>query len=170
MAKLSRENDQFNLEISVLRKELEKTKKAYEEQCSQMESQTMDATTGLESRLKELEQEGKVTNTAKTVLEERVNELEQMGKEAHNAKKALEEKMKELQQMETITKTANTSLEGKIQGLEQNIVNWKSKVKEMEEKSESKLQSWSQKEVAYRKFIDYQSQSLQVYKFIQIIC
>lgn len=165
MAKLLKENDQFNLQISSLRQELETTKKAYEQQCSQMESQTMVATTGLESRLKELEQEGKVINTAKNALEERVKELEQMGKEAHTAKNALEEKIKQLQQMEKETKTANTSLEGKIQELEQNLVNWKTKVKEMEQNSESKHQSWSRKELSYRSFIDNQSQALEVWLF-----
>ncbi|ESQ27784.1 hypothetical protein EUTSA_v10018060mg [Eutrema salsugineum] len=165
MAKLSKENDQFNLEISALRQELEATKKAYEQKCSQMESQTMVATTGLESRLKELEKEGREANNAKTALKEKVNELEKMGKEAHTAKKTLEEKVKELQQMEKETKTVNTSLEGKIQELEQNLANWKTKVKEMEEKSESKLQSWSQKEVSYRRFIDNQSQALQELRF-----
>lgn len=162
MAKLSKENDQFNLEVSALRKELEKTKKAYEQQCLQMQSQTMLATTGLESRLKELEQERKETNTAKNSLEERVNELEKMGKDAHTAKEALEEKLKELQEMEKETKSFNTSLEGKIQELEGNLVNWKNKVKEMDEISESKQQSWSQKEVSYKSFIDYQSQTLEV--------
>ncbi|KAL0701681.1 hypothetical protein Bca4012_057803 [Brassica carinata] len=165
MAKLSKENDQFNLEVSALRQELEKTKKAYEHQCSQMESQTMLATTGLESRLKELEQERKEANTAKTSLEVKVKELEKMGEEAHSAKKGLEEKIKELQEMEKETKTANTSLEGKIQELEQNLVNWKNKFKEMEEKSESKLQSWSQREVSYRSFISHQSQALQDLRF-----
>ncbi|KAJ4884477.1 P-loop containing nucleoside triphosphate hydrolases superfamily protein [Raphanus sativus] len=161
MAKLSKENDQFNLEVSALRKELDKTKKAYEQQCLQMQSQTTLATTGLESRLKELEQERKEANTAKTSLEEKVNELEKMGKEAHTAKEALEEKLKELQEMEKETKSVNTSLEGKIQELEDNLVNWKNKVKEMDEVSESKQQSWSQKEVSYRRFIDYQSQTLE---------
>uniref|UniRef100_A0A1J3EU22 Kinesin-4 n=1 Tax=Noccaea caerulescens TaxID=107243 RepID=A0A1J3EU22_NOCCA len=161
MAKLSKENDQFNIEISALRQELEKTKKAYEQQCSKMETQTMAATTGLESKLKELELSGKEANTEKTALEERVNELEQMGKEANSAKMALEEKIKELQEMEKETRAANTSLEGKIQELEQNIVMWKNKVKEMEEKSESKLQRWIQKEVSYGSFIDHQSQALQ---------
>ncbi|KAG7651613.1 Kinesin motor domain [Arabidopsis thaliana x Arabidopsis arenosa] len=160
MDKLLKENDQFNLQISALRQELETTRKAYEQQCSQMESQTMVATTGLESRLKELEQEGKVVNTAKSALEERVKELEQMGKEAHSAKNALEEKMKQLQQMEKETKTANTSLEGKIQELEQNLVMWKTKVREMEKKSESNHQRWSQKELSYKSFIDNQSQAL----------
>ncbi|CAF2199213.1 unnamed protein product [Brassica napus] len=165
MAKLSKENDQFNLEVSALRQELEKTKKAYEHQCSQMESQTVLATTGLESRLKELEQERKETHTAKTSLEVKVKELEKMGEEAHTTKQVLEEKIKELQQMEKETKTVNTSLERKIQELEQNLVNWKNRVKEMEEKSESKHQSWSQKEVSYRSFIDHQSQALQELKF-----
>ncbi|KAF8111362.1 hypothetical protein N665_0076s0337 [Sinapis alba] len=165
MAKLTKENDQFNLDISALRQELEKTKKAYEQQCLQMESQTMLAATGLESRLKELEQERKEANTAKNSLEGKVKELEKMGEEAHIAKEGLEEKIKELQEMEKETKTANTSLEGKIQELEQNLVNWKSKVKEMEEKSESKNQSWSQKEVSYRSFINHQSQALQELRF-----
>ncbi|CAH8390370.1 unnamed protein product [Eruca vesicaria subsp. sativa] len=165
MAKLSKENDQFNLEVSALRKELEKTKKAYEQQCSQMQSQTMLATTGLENRLKELEQERKEANTVKTSLEERVIELEKMGKDAHTAKEALEEKIKELQEMEKETKTVNTSLEGKIQELEENLVNWKNKVKEMEEISESKQQSWSQKEVSYKNFINYQSQTLEELRF-----
>ncbi|KAL0800677.1 hypothetical protein Bca101_055852 [Brassica carinata] len=165
MAKLSKENDQFNLEISALRKELEKTKKAYEQQCSQMKSQTMQATTGLESRLKELEQERKEANTAKSSLEERVIKLEKMGEEAHTAKEALEEKLKELQEMEKETKTVNTSLEGKIQDLEDNLVNWKNKVKEMDEISESKQQSWTQKEVSYKRFIDYQSQALEELRF-----
>ncbi|KAJ0256424.1 Kinesin-like protein KIN-14P [Hirschfeldia incana] len=165
MAKLSKENDQFNLEVSALRKELDKTKKAYEQQCLQMQSQTTLATTGLESRLKELEQERKDANTAKTSLEERVNELEKMGKEAHSAKEALEEKLKELQEMEKETKSVNTSLEGKIQELEDNLVNWKNKVKEMDEVSESKQQIWSQKEVSYKRFIDYQSQTLEELRF-----
>ncbi|WZZ06871.1 hypothetical protein YC2023_092792 [Brassica napus] len=140
MAKLSKENDQFNLEVSALRQELEKTKKAYEHQCSQMESQTVLATTGLESRLKELEHERKEAHTAKTSLEVKVKELEKMEEEAHTTKQVLEEKIKELQQMEKETKTVNTSLERKIQELEQNLVNWKNRVKEMEEKSESKHQ------------------------------
>ncbi|KAL0663776.1 hypothetical protein Bca4012_100613 [Brassica carinata] len=165
MAKLSKENDQFNLEVSALRKELEKTKKAYEQQCSQMKSQTMQATTGLEIRLKELEQERKEANTVKTSLEERVNELEKMGEEAHTAKEALEEKIKELHEMEKETKSVNTSLEGKIQELEENLVTWKNKVKKMDEISESKQQSWSQKEVSYKRFIDYQSQTLEELRF-----
>ncbi|KAH0920086.1 hypothetical protein HID58_027746 [Brassica napus] len=165
MAKLSKENDQFNLEVSALRQELEKTKKAYEHQCSQMESQTVLATTGLESRLKELEHERKEAHTAKTSLEVKVKELEKMEEEAHTTKQVLEEKIKELQQMEKETKTVNTSLERKIQELEQNLVNWKNRVKEMEEKSESKHQSWSQKEVSYRSFIDHQSQALQELRF-----
>ncbi|KAJ0255741.1 Kinesin-like protein KIN-14P [Hirschfeldia incana] len=165
MAKLSKENDQFNMDISALRQELEKTKKAYEQQCLQMESQTMLATTGLESRLKELEQERKDANAAKTSLEVKVKELEKMGEEAHSAKEGLKEKLKELQQMEKETKNANSSLEGKIQELEQNLVIWKSRVKEMEEKSESKHQSWSQKEVSYRSFINHQSQALQELRF-----
>ena len=172
MAKLSKENDQFNLEVSALRQELEKTKKAYEHQCSQMESQTVLATTGLESRLKELEQERKEAHTAKTSLEVKVKELEKMGEEAHTTNQVLEEKIKELQQMEKETKTVNTSFERKIQELEQNLINWKNRVKEMEEKSESKHQSWSQKEVSYKSFIDHQSQALQVYiyVYIQTIC
>ncbi|XP_013592743.1 PREDICTED: kinesin-4 [Brassica oleracea var. oleracea] len=165
MAKLSKENDQFNLEVSALRQELEKTKKAYEHQCSQMESQTVLATTGRESRMKELEQERKEAHTAKTSLEVKVKELEKMGEEAHTTKQVLEEKIKELQQMEKETKTVNTSLERKIQELEQNLVNWKNGVKEMEEKSEFKHQSWSQKEVSYRSFIDHQSQALQELRF-----
>ncbi|CAG7904546.1 unnamed protein product [Brassica rapa] len=165
MAKLSKENDQFNLEVSALRQELEKTKKAYEHQCSQMESQTVLATTGLESRLKELEQERKEAHTAKTSLEVKVKELEKMGEEAHTTKQVLEEKIKELQQMEKETKTVNTSFERKIQELEQNLINWKNRVKEMEEKSESKHQSWSQKEVSYKSFIDHQSQALQELRF-----
>ncbi|CAN6938454.1 unnamed protein product [Brassica oleracea] len=165
MAKLSKENDQFNLEVSALRQELEKTKKAYEHQCSQMESQTVLATTGLESRMKELEQERKEAHTAKNSLEVKVKELEKMGEEAHTTKQVLEEKIKELQQMEKETKTVNTSLERKIQELEQNLVNWKNRVKEMEEKSEFKHQSWSQKEVSYRSFIDHQSQALQELRF-----
>ncbi|KAG2252951.1 hypothetical protein Bca52824_083087 [Brassica carinata] len=160
-----KENDQFNLEVSALRKELEKTKKAYEQQCSQMKSQTMQATTGLEIRLKELEQERKEANTVKISLEERVNELEKMGEEAHTAKEALEEKIKELHEMEKETKSVNTSLEGKIQELEENLVTWKNKVKKMDEISESKQQSWSQKEVSYKRFIDYQSQTLEELRF-----
>lgn len=44
MLKLLKENDQYNFQISALRQELETTKREYEHQCSQMESQTMVGT------------------------------------------------------------------------------------------------------------------------------
>ncbi|EOA39319.1 hypothetical protein CARUB_v10012358mg, partial [Capsella rubella] len=224
MVRLEKENGQYNLEISTLRRELETTKKAYEQQCLQMESQTKVATAGIEDRVKELEQMRKDANIAKISLEERVNELEELGKKALAAKTTLEEKVKDLEQFkkesitvttileaknreleqfkkdtltvttsleaknreleqykkETITvttsletknreleqfkketSTVNTSLEAKNRELEQNLVHWKSKAKEMEEKSELKNRSWSQKELSYRSFISFQFQTLQ---------
>lgn len=44
MHKLLKENDKYNLEISALKQELETTKREHEQQCSQMESQTMVGT------------------------------------------------------------------------------------------------------------------------------
>ncbi|XP_010537450.1 PREDICTED: kinesin-like protein KIN-14G isoform X2 [Tarenaya hassleriana] len=161
MVKLMKENHQHNDEIAALRQELEVTRKAYEQQCSETESQTKVATTGLEERLKELEQVGKEANTAKTALGERVKELEKMIEEASVAKKSLEEKVKMLEQMGKETNAANTSLEVKIQELEQNLVHWKGKVKEIEAKSASKDQSWSHKEHSFRSFIKLQFQALQ---------
>ncbi|CAH2037005.1 unnamed protein product [Thlaspi arvense] len=249
MFRIEKENGQYNLEISTLRRELETTKKAYEQQCSQMESQTEVATEGIEDRVKELEQmrkdasiakialedrvkelekiandantakttlEGKVkelqqfrketlrvntsleaknqelvkmgkeANDAKTALEEKVKELQQfkietiivntsleaksrelekMGKEANDAKTALEEKVKELQQLKIETITVSTSLEAKNRELEQNLIHWKSKAKEMEENSDLKNRSWSQKELSYRKFINFQFKALQELRF-----
>ncbi|KAL0694799.1 hypothetical protein Bca4012_061979 [Brassica carinata] len=245
MVRLEKENGQYNHEISTLRRELETTKKAYEQQCLQMESQTKVATTGIEDRVKELEQMtkdasvskialeervkelekigkeataaktaleekvkelqqfkqeivtvntsleaknrelenmGKEANSAKTTLEEEVKELQQfrketvavntsleaknrelekMGKEANAAKTTLEEKVKELQQFRIETITVNTSLEAKNRELEQHLAQWKSKAKEMEENSHLKSQSWSQKELSYRRFINFQFQALQ---------
>lgn len=40
MVKLMKQNDQYNLEISALKQELETTKRKYEQQYSQIESQT----------------------------------------------------------------------------------------------------------------------------------
>jgi len=40
MVKLMKQNDQHNLEISALKQELETTKRKYEQQYSQIESQT----------------------------------------------------------------------------------------------------------------------------------
>ncbi|ESQ34961.1 hypothetical protein EUTSA_v10006662mg [Eutrema salsugineum] len=249
MVRLEKENGQYNLEISTLRRELETTKKAYEQQCLQMESQTKVATAGIEDRVKELEQMRKDASAAKISLEERVKELEKMGKEANAAKTTLEEKVKELQQfkqetvsvntsleaknrelekmgieanavrttleekvkelqqfkIETITVntsleeknrelekmgkeanaarmtleekvkelqqfkietiTVNTRLEAKNRELEQNLVLWKSKAKEMEEKSDLKNRSWSQKELSYRRFISFQFKALQELRF-----
>ncbi|KAG2303197.1 hypothetical protein Bca52824_031848 [Brassica carinata] len=245
MVRLEKENGQYNHEISSLRRELETTKKAYEQQCLQMESQTKVATTGIEDRVKELEQMtkdasvskialeervkelekigkeanaaktaleekvkelqrskqeivtvntsleaknqelenmGKEANAAKMTLEEKVNELQQfrketvavntgleaknrelekMGKEAIAAKTTLEEKVKELQQFRIETITVNTSLEAKNRELEQHLAQWKSKAKEMEENSHLKSQSWSQKELSYKRFINFQFQALQ---------
>lgn len=183
MVRVEKENGQYNLEISTLRRELETTKKAYEQQCLQMESQTKVATAGIEDRVKELEKMRKDASIAKFALEERVKELEELGKKANAAKTTLEEKVKELQQFkkESITVTSsleaknrkleqfkketitvNASLEAKNRELEQNLVHWKSKAKEMEEKSELKNRSWSQKELSYRSFISFQFQALQV--------
>ncbi|CAN6879842.1 unnamed protein product [Brassica oleracea] len=245
MVRLEKANGEYNLEISTLRRELETAKKAYEQQCLQMENQTKVATTGivdrvkeleqmtkdasvskiaLEERIKELEKIGKEANAAKTALEEKVKELQQfkleivtvntsleaknqdlekMGKEAYAAKTTLEETVKELQQFkkETVavntsleaknrelekmgkeaivgktileekvkelqqfrieTITVNTSLEAKNRELEHNLAQWKSKAKEMEENSDLKNRSWSQKELSYRRFINFQFQSLQ---------
>lgn len=44
MLKLLKENDQYNVEISVLKQELETTKRECEQQCSKMESQTLVGT------------------------------------------------------------------------------------------------------------------------------
>ncbi|CAE5957845.1 unnamed protein product [Arabidopsis arenosa] len=132
MVRLEKENGHYNLEIFTLRRELETTKKAYEQQCLQMESQTKVATAGIEDRVKELEQMREDATTAKTALEERVRELEEMGKEANVVKMTLEEK---------------------------------SKAKEMEEKSELKNRSWSQKELSYRSFISFQFKALQELRF-----
>ncbi|CAL9215441.1 unnamed protein product [Arabidopsis halleri] len=186
MVRLEKENGHYNLEISTLSRELETTKKAYEQQCLQMESQTKVATAGIEDRVKELEQMREDATTAKIALEERVRELEEMGKEANAVKMTLEEKVKELQQFkkETLTVTTsleaknreleqfkketvtfNTSLEAKNRELEKNLVHWKSKAKEMEEKSELKNRSWSQKELSYRSFISFQFKALQELRF-----
>ncbi|XP_013723303.2 kinesin-like protein KIN-14O isoform X2 [Brassica napus] len=245
MVRLEKANGEYNHEISTLRRELETTKKAYEQQCLRMESQTQVATTGivdrvkeleqmtkdasvskiaLEERIKELEKIGKEANAAKTALEEKVKELQQfkleivtvntsleaknqdlekmgkeayaakttleetvkelqqfkketvavntsleaknrelekMGEEAIAAKTILEEKVKELQQFRIETITVNTSLEAKNRELEHNLAQWKSKAKEMEENSDLKNRSWSQKELSYRRFINFQFQSLQ---------
>ncbi|KAL9306559.1 Kinesin-like protein KIN-14O [Arabidopsis thaliana] len=228
MVRIEKENGRYNLEISTLRRELETTKKAYEQQCLQMESKTEVATAGIEDRVKELEQMRKDASIARKALEERVRELEEMGKEADAVKMNLEEKVKELQKYkdETITvttslegknreleqfkketmtvttsleaqnreleqakketmtvntsleaknreleqsqketMTVNTSLKAKNRELEQNLVHWKSKAKEMEEKSELKNRSWSQKELSYRNFISFQCQALQELRF-----
>ncbi|KAG7654733.1 Kinesin motor domain [Arabidopsis suecica] len=228
MVRIEKENGHYNLEISTLRRELETTKKAYEQQCLQMESKTKGATAGIEDRVKELEQMRKDASVARKALEERVRELEKMGKEADAVKMNLEEKVKELQKYkdETITvttsiegknreleqfkqetmtvttsleaqnreleqaiketmtvntsleaknreleqskketMTVNTSLKAKNRELEQNLVHWKSKAKEMEEKSELKNRSWSQKELSYRSFISFQCQALQELRF-----
>ncbi|CAD5313077.1 unnamed protein product [Arabidopsis thaliana] len=132
MVRIEKENGHYNLEISTLRRELETTKKAYEQQCLQMESKTKGATAGIEDRVKELEQMRKDASVARKALEERVRELEKMGKEADAVKMNLEEK---------------------------------SKAKEMEEKSELKNRSWSQKELSYRSFISFQCQALQELRF-----
>ncbi|VVA91767.1 unnamed protein product [Arabis nemorensis] len=207
LVKLEKENGQYNTEISTLRRELETTKKAYEQQCLQMESQTKVASAGIEDRVKELEQMTKDASVAKIALEGRVKELEKIGKEANAAKITLEEKVKELQQfkIETITVntsleaknrelekmgkeanaakttleekvkellqfrketiTVNTSLEAKNRELEQNLLHWKSKAKEVEEKSDLKNRSWSQKEASFRSLINFQFQALQELRF-----
>ncbi|CAF2084000.1 unnamed protein product [Brassica napus] len=118
IVRLEKVNGEYNLEISTLRRELETTKKAYEQQCLRMESQTQVATTGIEDRVKELEQMTKDASVSKIALEERIKELEKIGKEANAAKTALEEKVKELQQFKLEIVTVNTSLEAKNQDLE----------------------------------------------------
>ncbi|CAH8381161.1 unnamed protein product [Eruca vesicaria subsp. sativa] len=118
MVRLEKANDQYNLEISTLRGELETTKKAYEQQCLKMESQTKVATTGIEDRVRELEQMTKDASVSKIALEERVKELEKIGKEANAAKTTLEEKVKELQQFKQEIVTVNTSLEARNKELE----------------------------------------------------
>ncbi|KAM4114584.1 hypothetical protein ACJW30_04G079700 [Castanea mollissima] len=55
LAKMMKEKENNNLEISTLKQELEVAKKAYELHCSQMDTQAKDAKTTLEERLKELE-------------------------------------------------------------------------------------------------------------------
>ncbi|XP_075663168.1 kinesin-like protein KIN-14C [Castanea sativa] len=55
LAKMMKEKENNNLEISTLKQELEIAKKAYELHCSQMDTQAKDAKTTLEERLKELE-------------------------------------------------------------------------------------------------------------------
>ncbi|CDY26163.1 BnaA06g12540D [Brassica napus] len=224
IVRLEKVNGEYNLEISTLRRELETTKKAYEQQCLRMESQTQVATTGIEDRVKELEQMTKDASVSKIALEERIKELEKIGKEANAAKTALEEKVKELQQFKLEIVTVNTSLEAKNQDLEKmgkeayaakttleetvkelqqfkketvavntsleaknrelekmgkeaisaktileeknrelehNLAQWKSKAKEMEENLDLKSRSWSQKELSYRRFINFQFQALQ---------
>ncbi|CAN8292630.1 unnamed protein product [Cochlearia groenlandica] len=69
VVKLEKENCQYNTEVSTLRRELETTKKAYEQQCLQMESQAKVAAAGINDRVKELEQMIQWKNKAKEMEE-----------------------------------------------------------------------------------------------------
>ncbi|KAK6921172.1 Calponin homology domain, partial [Dillenia turbinata] len=55
VARLMKEKDNSNLEISTLKQELELTKKTYEMRCLQSETHAKEAKAGLEERVKELE-------------------------------------------------------------------------------------------------------------------
>jgi kinesin family protein C2/C3 len=103
--------------------------------------------------------------TVTTSLEAQNRELEQAIKETMTVNTSLEAKNRELEQSKKETMTVNTSLKAKNRELEQNLVHWKSKAKEMEEKSELKNRSWSQKELSYRSFISFQCQALQELRF-----
>ena len=127
------------------------------------------AKTTLEETVKELQQFKKETVTVNTSLEAKNRELEKMGKEAISAKTILEEKVKELQQFRIETITVNTSLEAKNRELEHNLAQWKSKAKEMEENLDLKSRSWSQKELSYRRFINFQFQALQVCLHLELV-
>jgi len=124
--------------------------------------ETITVTTSIEGKNRELEQFKQETMTVTTSLEAQNRELEQAIKETMTVNTSLEAKNRELEQSKKETMTVNTSLKAKNRELEQNLVHWKSKAKEMEEKSELKNRSWSQKELSYRSFISFQCQALQV--------
>ncbi|CAD5317136.1 unnamed protein product [Arabidopsis thaliana] len=136
MVKLMKQNDQHNLEISALKQELETTKRKYEQQYSQIESQTKTEKSKWEEQKKNEEED----------MDKLLKENDQFNLQISALRQELE--------------TTRKALEGKIQELEQNLVMWKTKVREMEKKSESNHQRWSQKELSYKSFIDNQSQAL----------
>ncbi|KAK9072912.1 hypothetical protein SSX86_009348 [Deinandra increscens subsp. villosa] len=67
LVRLRKENDDFNLEISKLKKELEVTRDAYEDRCLQLETHAMEIKSELEEKIINLE--GLLTDSRKKVKE-----------------------------------------------------------------------------------------------------
>ncbi|CDY19209.1 BnaC05g14100D [Brassica napus] len=86
------------------------------------------------------------------------HEISTLRRELETAKKAYEQQRL---QMESHTKLEEEKKNREDDMFEHNLAQWKSKAKEMEENSDLKNRNWSQKELSYRRFINFQFQSLQ---------
>ncbi|XP_019099071.1 PREDICTED: kinesin-like protein KIN-14M [Camelina sativa] len=151
-------------ELEELGKKANAAKTTLEEKVKELQQfkiESMTVTTSLEAKNRELEQFKKETLTVNTSLEAKNRELEQFKKETITVSTSLEAKNRELEQFKKERITVHTALEAKNRELEHNLVHWKNKAKEMEEKSELKNRSWSQKELSYRSFISFQFRTLQ---------
>lgn len=138
-ARLTKEKESHNLEISALKQELEVAKKTYELRHLQMETEAKAAKLALEEGTRKLEQD-------LAGYGNKVQELEA-------AKKTYQ--LRHLH-IETEANVAKMMLEERIRKLEQDLAGSRNKVKQLEACSESKNQKWNKKEQSFHSVMDFQ--------------
>ncbi|KAL3002177.1 hypothetical protein AAZX31_08G040600 [Glycine max] len=180
IVRLMKEQEDKNLEISALKQELETTKRTYEVQCSQLETQAKDAKAELTQKSQEYEQRlEELRNKVEEIREEEkkadekeiirlMKEQEDKNLEISSLKQDLEatKKTNEVQcsQLEGEAKGAKAELEQKSQEYEHQLEELRNKVKELEVSSDSKDQKWNMKMNQMQTVIKFQFSSLQKLK------
>ncbi|KAJ4973471.1 hypothetical protein NE237_006645 [Protea cynaroides] len=163
LARLTKEKDHSDLEISTLKQELELAKQKYEQRCLQLETQAMGTTVELEVKLKELEDQ-RCQQLARLTKEKDHSDLEisTLKQELELAKQKYEQ---HCLQLETQAMGTTVELEVKLKELEGILEDSRKNVQELKSFSESKAQIWNKKEHSYQNFVDLQFKSLQELRF-----
>ncbi|KAL2931373.1 Kinesin-like protein KIN-14P [Bienertia sinuspersici] len=153
-AKLQKQKDENDLELSTLKQELEMAKKMHEMRYVELESQANSVRSDLEKRLKEQE---KLLEESKDKTEELV-EVSTLKQELEMAKKAHE--LHSLQ-LETQANMVKSDLEERLRKQEQLLEDSKVKIQQLEVNCQTKDQFWTKKEQVYERFVTIQWSGLE---------
>ncbi|THU73453.1 hypothetical protein C4D60_Mb04t23010 [Musa balbisiana] len=184
--KLAKEKEKSDKIISDLTQELETIKRTYEDQFQQMDTKTKEYQ--IEKLAKEKEKSDKIISdltqeleTIKRTYEDQFQQMdtktkeyqiEKLAKEKEKSDKIISDLKQELetmkrtygdqfQQMDTKAKEYQIELEEKLKDAESVLAESQRRIQELETDSESKFQSWNQKEHVFQNFVDLQMQSVQ---------
>ncbi|KAK9714117.1 hypothetical protein RND81_06G072500 [Saponaria officinalis] len=142
--KLKRLKEESNMEVSMLKRELEMAKKTHELHFQELEADAKQLKSELEKKLSQQEESNMEVSMLKRELE--------MAKKTHEL---------HFQELEADAKQLKSELEKKLSQQEKLLEDSKVKMKELEVNSQSKSQIWTNKEHIYQKFLDLQMSGLE---------